>query len=261
MATESLFQLGPILDFVKLLIWTGQLDDERPTSAIIVAPAGAGKTTLLENLQCEHAKFEGDFTARTCSAIVRNEKITHILLGDMLSLFGHRASTVKLSMSVISKMTGEKLKTDPWSGDSIPERMIGLITAIPPDDFQKHAKHIKPGGFASRFLVIKYAYKASTVAAIHRFIAENKYSTNEFTPFLIKNPGRLVVSIPPKISEMIKDFGMQIKKDPLGFRAHRHLRSLVKAQARRNGRLACTMDDFKIIESYCDFFSTEGKEI
>lgn len=263
MAGESLLQVGPLMDFVMLVIWTGQLADERPISGIIVAPAGAGKTTILENLQCEQARFVGDFTARTASAIVRNDKVTHILLGDMLSLFAHRASTVKLSMAVVSKMTGEKLDVDPWSGENLQEpRMIGLITAIPPDDFKRHSKHINPGGFASRFLIVKYAYKASTIASIHRFISENKYSEKKTgNPFGIHNPGKIIVKIPAKVADHIKDFGMQIKRDPLGFRAHRHLRALVKAQARRNDRGECTQADFAVIESYCDFFTTEGKEI
>lgn len=258
---EALLQLGPMLDFVKLLLWTGQLSDERPASAIIVAPAGSGKTTLLENLQCEQATFMGDITARTLTDKISNEKISHILLGDMLSIFGHKQSTVKLTLSNISKLTGEKLQQDPWTGKDIPARMIGLITAIPPADYLKHARHIKPGGFASRFLVIKYTYKASTIAAIHRFIAENGYANQDFKPFLMPNPGRWVIKIPEKLSGLIKDFGQQIKDDPLGFRAHRHLRALVKAQARRNCRPECTYEDFKVIESYCEFFSQQGKEI
>lgn len=259
--SESLFQLGTITDFVRILIWTGQLFDERPISAIIQAPAGAGKTTILESLACAQATFQGDFTARTATQILRDEKITHILLGDMLSLFAHRASTVKLSMSVISKMTGEKLKSDPFSGENIPERQIGLITAIPTEDFKRYSKHINPGGFASRFMLIKYSYKPSTIASIHRFIAENKYSAAQESNFEIKAPAKILVSIPPKISDLIKDFGQQIKRDPLGFRAHRHLRALVKAQARRNGRNLVTPEDFKLIESYCDFFTTQGKEL
>lgn len=258
---ESLYQLGAISDFVRLLIWTGQLEDERPISAIIVAPAGAGKTSVLVENQCAQAKFEGDFTARTATQILRDDKITHILLGDMLSLFAHKASTVKLSMSVISKMTGEKLEKDPFTGEQINPKMLGLITAIPPQDFGKHTKHINPGGFASRFMIIKYNYKASTKAAIHRFIAENAYAKNFEKPFIISNPNKIVVTIPAKISELIKDFSQQIQRDPLGFRAHRHLRALVKAQARRSGRNEVKPEDFKLIESYCDFFTTQGKDI
>jgi hypothetical protein len=259
---ENLFQMAILLDFVKLLIWTGQLPDERPVSAIIVAPAGSGKTTMLESVQCEQAPFYGDLTARPLSGIVRgSDKITHILLGDMLSLFGHKDTTVKLTLRLVSQMTGEKLLHDPWSGDAIQPRMIGLITAIPPDDFKKQRRHVQTGGFASRFLIAKYNYKASTVASIHRFIAENRYANTLGKPFVMQNPGKWEVKISKEISEDIKDFGITIKEDPLGFRAHRHLRALVKAQARRMGRNIVKQEDFAVVQSYCDFFSFEGKEI
>lgn len=259
---ENLFQMTVLLDFVKLLIWTGQLADERPVSAIIVAPAGSGKTTMLETLQCEQAPFLGDLTARPLSGIVRgSDKVTHILLGDMLSLFGHKDTTVKLTLRLVSQMTGEKIMHDPWSGEAIQPRMIGLITAIPPEDYIKHRRHVKTGGFASRFMVAKYSYKPQTIASIHRFISENRYATLLGKPFVMENPGKFNVEISKTISEEIKDFGMAIKDDPLGFRAHRHLRALVKAQARRIGRNIVKIEDFRMVQSYCDFFSSDGKEI
>lgn len=264
MSPEPLLQLSLLNDFVKLLIWTGQLSDERPASAIIVAPPGAGKTTLLENLECEQAKFIGDLTARPLHGILKNDKLTHLMLGDMLAIFGHKKSTVDLTLQNIAKMTGEKIKQDPWTGDEIPPRMIGMITAIPPDDFEsnKISKHINAGGFASRFLIIRYSYKPSTVANIHRFIASNKYSgVNTGNGFGIQAPAKLKVEINEKISEKIKDLAVSMKTDPLGFRAHRYLRSLVKSAARRSGRLSVTEEDFKLIEQYCDFFAAEGREI
>ncbi|MGH8715522.1 MAG: hypothetical protein ACREA9_28980 [Pyrinomonadaceae bacterium] len=260
--SESLFQVSVLLDFVKLLIWTGQLADERPASAIIVAPAGSGKTTLLENVQCDNAAFVGDLTARPLSGLVRNsEKITHILLGDMLSIFGHKAATVKLTTRLISQMTGESLLHDPWTGDAIPPRKIGLITAIPPEDFKKQSSHIQSGGFASRFLIIRYCYKPSTIAAIHRFIAQNRYADISVKPFIMADPGKWQIKISDKLASDIKDFGQQLRDDPIGFRAHRHLRAMVKAEARRNARPIATEKDFLLVQSYCEFFSKEGKEI
>lgn len=244
------------------MIWTGQVADERPVSAIFVAPPGSGKTTMLENLQCDQAIFVGDLTARPLSGIVRgNEKITHILLGDMLSIFGHKDHTVKLTLRLVSQMTGEKLAHDPWTGESVQPKTIGLITAIPPADFVKQSRHVQSGGFASRFMIVKYSYKKSTIAAIHRFISENKYANITPKAFVINDPGKWKVEIPNKISEMIKDYGLQIKDDPLGFRAHRHLRSLVKAEARRNARHVVIPQDFDTVQSYCEFFSSQGKEI
>jgi hypothetical protein len=140
---------------------------------------------------------------------------------------------------------------------------MGLITAIPPEDFDNRhiSKHFNSGGFASRFMVIKYSYKPSTIAAIHRFIAENKYASNGSKPFVIQNPGQWNIRVPDKIATLIKDFGQTIARDELGFRVHRHLRALVKADARRNGDPVVSKANFERVESYCEFFTHEGKAI
>lgn len=262
--SESLLQMNVLMDFIKLIIWTGQLPDERPASCIMVAPPGAGKTTVLQSLGCEQAMFVTDLTSRPLGGIVTgSDKLTHILLGDFLALFGHKESTVKLTLQTVARLTGESLEMNPWTGAAIPPRQMGLITAIPPDDFEKRtiSKHFNSGGFASRFMVIKYTYKPSTIAAIHRFIAENKYSNNSVKPFAIQNPGKWNVEVPAKIATLIKDFGQSISKDELGFRVHRHLRSLVKADARRNNEKVVKMENFNRVESYCEFFTHEGKAI
>jgi len=262
--SESLLQMNVLFDFVKLVIWTGQLPDERPASCVMVAPAGAGKTTVLQTLTCEQAVFCTDLTSRPLGGMVTgNEKVSHILLGDFLAIFGHKESTVKLTLQSVARLTGESLEMNPFTGAAIPPRQMGLITAIPPEDFEKRtiSKHFNSGGFASRFIVIKYTYKPSTIAAIHRFIAENRYAENHAKPFKLENPGKWKVDIPVKISNLIKDFGQQIAKDELGFRVHRHLRSLVKAEARRNSEKTVKMAHFNRVESYCEFFTHEGKAI
>lgn len=261
--SESLLQMHALRDFIELLIWTGQLSDERPSSAILIAPPGAGKTTLLESLFCPQAIFVGDITARTVAGLVKDQKeMTHILLGDMLSMFGHKGGTVKLTMRLVSQMTGEKLMHNPWTGEEIEPRQIGMITAIPPEDYKKMERTIKSGGFASRFLLMKYTYRASTVNAIHNFIAANGYATKKPEKMLtIDNKGKLTVKIAKRLSDQIKDFGNQLKKDPLGFRAHRHVRALVKADARRKRQNEATHTNFKLVQGYCEFFTSEGKAI
>lgn len=259
---ESLAQLGPLQDFLRLLIWTGQLADERPVSAIVIAPAGTGKTTLLEGLRCDQAEFVGDLTSRPLSMLVKSsEKMTHILLGDMLSIFGHKSATVKLTMRLISQMTGEQLLHDPFTGETIKPRKIGLITAIPPADYKKEHNRIQDGGFLTRFIEVRYNYKPSTVSAIHKWIQENRY-TLPVKPFLLSNPGQQVVDIPKDLSDEIKSFGLTLKKDAVGFRVHRHLRALVKASARRNGHAVARKFDLEIVKTYVDFFgNSSGKEI
>jgi len=259
--SESLYQLITVVDFLELLIWTGQLSDERPVSAIIVAPAGAGKTSVLWRVACDQAEFVGDITARTFHTFSKNQKLTHILLGDFLSLFGHRKSTVDLTMRLLSQATGESIIHDSWTGEKIEPKQLGLISAIPPNDLKKRMAHFEAGGFASRFILMKYDYKPTTIAAIHRFIAANRYASNHQKPFIMEGTGKLEVKINDTLAEEIKDFGIILKRDSLGFRFHRHLRALVKAQARRQKRTVATREDLLHVKTFCDFFSQEGKMI
>ena len=258
---ENLYQLTALNDFLRLIVWTGQLADERPVSAIVVAPAGTGKTTLLESVRCDQAEFCGDLTSRSIATMIKgSEKITHILLGDMLSIFGHRTATVKLTMRLVSQMTGEKLLHDPFNGEQIKPRSLGLITAIPPEDYRKENHRITEGGFLSRFIEIRYTYRPSTLTSIHKWISENKYSDPP-KPFVMNNAAPLLIEIPKPLAQEIKDFSQVLKKDPIGFRAHRHLRALVKASARRSFHGTATTEDLDVVKSYCDFFSSEGREI
>lgn len=260
---ESLYKLEELNDFIKLILWTGQLKEERPCSVIVIAPPGSGKTTLLENLKCDFAEFVGDLTARSLHGLLKNKNATHILLGDMLSLFGHKSSTVDLTLRLLSQMTGEDIRHDPWTGEPIEPRKIGFITAIPPDDFNnpRNKAKIASGGLFTRFMIVRFNYKPSTISSIHHFIARDGYVNNSSKPFMIPNPGRWSIKIPNEISDEIEQYALVIKKDPLGFRAARNLRALVRAAARRTGNTTVGQKDFDLVKSYCDFFTKEGKDI
>jgi hypothetical protein len=263
--STPLIKLEPLDRFLKLILWTGQLKDERPVSAIIIGPKGGGKTSSLEKVQCNVAIFVGDLTARTMKVqILPKPEATHILLGDLLSLFGHKKSTVDLSQQIIAKLTGESLTEDPWTGDTLKEpRSVGLITAIPPEDFNSKRKQIEKGGWSSRFLILKYRYSSLTRSKVHTFLQHNGYgkvSKEKPLVFQVKG-GKKIVKIPSSIALKINTLADGLKHDPLGFRAHRHLRALVKASALSRGSLVCSTKDFTAIESLRNFFSEEGEAV
>lgn len=254
--------LEPVLEVVKTIIWTGQLHGERPASAIICAEVGSGKTSVLEKIQCDTAMFLSDFTSREAKDILHKKEVTHIMIGDLLSVLNHKSGTVKLSLNLLSKMTGDTINRDPWSGETMAPRKVGVITAIPPSEL--HAPKLKSilwsSGFASRFIIIRYTYSTKAINRIHQYIASNAYI--HVKPFVMQvEPASIDIEVPNEIAEQIRLLSKKIANDRIGARAHHHLRALVKARARMRKSMVAAKIDLDTVEAICDFFTEEGRTI
>lgn len=259
-------RLKPLEDFLDLLLWTGTLYQERPVSAILIAPPGSGKTRLLERIACDKAPLVSDLTSREVSNILKEHpKATHILLGDMLSMFGHKSSVVALTCRMVSSLTGETMVTDSFTGDKLKGRQIGLITAVPPDDFDRRAvkTQLLAGGFASRFIIIRYSYKPSTVEKIRDYIRRTEYRNDkppEKRPFPEE---KVPVRLPGKEGYRLQSLAQSSRPshDPYGTRMQMHLQTLAMANAAKNGRNQVAKEDVDKISAFLDLFSTVGKEL
>lgn len=255
--------LEPVVELVTTVLWSGQVDGERPLSLILVAPPGAGKTSVLEDMESNISHFFSDLTSREVKNCLANKKdLTHLMLGDFLSLFGHAKGTVNLSVNLISRLTGDTIHQAPWTGEEIPPKKMGFITAIPPDDLNKRdiRSHVRSGGFASRFLIARYTYTKKTIDSVHRFIRTGEYRKQSKTILAIK-PEQKIITVPKQISDNIDMMAQRIKSDPLGFRAHHHLRTLACAMARKDGRTVVSDKDYDKVVEFCDFFTEVGKLI
>jgi hypothetical protein len=244
-----------------MVLWSGQIEGERPLSLIIVAPPGTGKTSILEAMQTPVTQFFSDFTSReVLSAVKGNENLTHLLLGDFMALFGHAKSTVKLAVNLLARLTGDTMRQVPWSGEEMKPRKLGFVTAIPPEDINRREikHHMRAGGFASRFIIAKFEYSQQTIEKVHKFIREGKYRKSE-NFVLDVNIGKLLVEVPMKYATKIDTLARQIKKDPIGFRAHHHLRAMACSIARMNSRNKVTQGDYDKLLALCDFFTEKGK--
>jgi hypothetical protein len=256
--------LEPVIDLVHTVLWSGQVEGERPLSLILIAPPGSGKTSVLEMLECPVAYFASDLTSREIKMVLKkNGAHSHIMLGDFTAVFSRARGTAKLTINLLGRLTGDKITHMPWDGDELAiPRKLGFISAIPPDDLAKREvrSHVQGAGFASRFLFAKYNYTQQTITDVHKFIREGKYKTAKKFVINIK-PGAYKVTVPDSIALQINQISDRIKTDPLGFRAHHHLRTLACSIARKNARNTVTVEDVKQLIEFCDFFTTEGKRI
>jgi hypothetical protein len=257
----GLIGLDPLWDLLRLIVWTGRVRGESPVSVIIVAPPGSGKTSIIEKLHWDpFTHFSDDLTARELSKILNHHRhATHIILGDMMTLFAHKASVVSLTCSELRRCVEEGIGTDSFTGDTTEKRRkIGLITAIPEDDYKsiRVKRQLKEGGFASRFLVVRYQYRPETKEKIHDFIESNAYTES----FAVVKPNlerSYAVDIPAEIAQRIRNFSVWMRQDPLGARAHHHIRALVKAAAIQNERSVVKPEDFDRVIYHSDFFMRE----
>lgn len=265
----GLVGLEPVLDIVKTIMYGGAVAGERPNSLIISAPIGCGKTTVLEKTEFNTSHFFSDFTAREAQIIVEKEDIlTHIAIGDFLSVFNHKSGTAALSLNLLAKLTGETLRDNPWNGKPIKRRngekgiSVGVLTAIPPERLRdpKIKTVVYGDGFASRFLILSYTYKPQTMARIHKYIESDAYINCK--PLFIDIPrNKYPVTIPANVSAAITVIADKIKHDKVGFRANHHLRALVKARARYHDVDVVTEQIFGEIYDVIDFFYERGRAI
>jgi hypothetical protein len=259
----GLIGIEPVVDFLKTVLWTGHVLGEKPVSVILVAPPGSGKTSVLSRLRSNWTYYTDDLTSREIAiAFSENPDMTHLVLSDMTSIFNRKNSTSELTCNILRRAIEEGMEVDSFTGRHHgAAKRIGFLTAIPPDDLQsrKISEQLEEGGFASRFIIAKYTYSQKTKRKIHDWIRSDAYTKVNGNNVLRFVERQSEVSITPKISQALNMLALDVKRDPLGARAHHHLRSLVKARALEQGRVAVTDADFNKVEEYAEFFSKRGK--
>ena len=264
--THNMIGLEPLYDFIELCLWTGAVGGERPASAILVAAPGGGKSSLLEKMHGPSAPFVTDMTSREISGTIREfPHATHILLSDMMAIFAHRKSVTALACSMLSSLTGDAMRNDSFSGNNHAPKQLGLITAIPTRDFAKRQvqSQLASAGFATRFMILRYSYSVGTQCRIHEYIKSDAYTRPSVSAPPQIPLGKEFIEIPSHLADKVHSLAMMIKgrEDELGTRIHHHLRSLVKARARRDGRASASDEDIDAIQAYANFFGPEGRTL
>jgi len=252
--------VDPILDFLNICIWTGVVEGEKPVSVVLVAESSSGKSEILQHLQCEITIFQTDMTTRDLSLIMADPKKRIVLLSDFQAIFSHKSTVVGTTTQALRNLLEEGIFNDPFSAQKV-NRRFGMITAIPPGEFNRVNRVFCSGGLNTRFLIFQYEYKKATIAKIHDAI-ERGYDPKKEKPLRLPEDGSYrKISLPLKVARQCRGLAAVLKRDDIGLRVHHQIRALVMASAARSGRKIATSKDYEVVAGYSNFLTPSGERV
>lgn len=234
------------------------LEGEQPVSVVMLADSGSGKSGILRKLECPITHFLTDMTTRDLSLVMADPKKRIILLSDMQSIFSHKSTVSTMTTQALRNLLEEGIFNDPFSGTKV-NRRFGMLTAIPPNEYNQFSEMFQSGGLNTRFLIFEYRYHPSTIEKIHSAIEKNK-SPKEKAVALPEDGEYIRVTLPAKVAADCRRLAMTLKREnEMGIRLHHQIRRLVMGNAARFGRTVATKKDMEKIAKFSAFL-TENRE-
>lgn len=266
---QSLIGISRLTTLLQTIIWTGFIEDEDPVSAILIAPQESAKTELLKLFRGTRSlEYFADLTSRGLTPYkndIESLKLRHIVILDLIRVLSHPRVTADRTIQTIAGLIEEGQANiadaggvEVWEGDGAALPRIGALMAVTPQVYRRKRKMFRDTGFLSRFLPIFYDYSNMTVRQIHKAI-QNGGRKPEPTPLNLPEK-KLKAKLPDAIAGSLNLLSRNLgeKENTWGFRWHRSLRALTKANALRHGRMFATMADFSELQDWADFFDSEG---
>jgi hypothetical protein len=141
---RSMIDLQPLIDFVKLTIYTAYIDNvPKPNSVLIIAKPESGKTEALKKfIPNKNVAYLSDVTAygieRDYLTKIESREIRHIIIPDLLKPLSRKESTVKTFVTMMNALIEEGIasaSTYALRRTSEMHVKCGLITAITDGEF------------------------------------------------------------------------------------------------------------------------------
>lgn len=282
-----------ILDILKITVWTGALEGERPISTALFAPVGDGKTTMLRKtdqrgeikrfLVKKGTKDERWEEKREIKGSVlytnsitpyrlytrhgrelKSGQIKHVAIGDFLNILNlpkHiQTSVINFYNNAIEEGI---LSIESRDGQFIHEVpvTIGLITTIAKEDFDSRRIDLSAQGFLSRILPVSFDYTEETAQAIRDSVKRQDY-LNELESFNITLPDPPVkINLALNFANMIEEVALRVKdkRDKVGARRLKQLQRFCMANALKDGRSEVGWEDITKLREYEKYFNTKCK--
>lgn len=266
--TSGLIRLEPVIEILKASIWTGRLADEKPVSAMLIAEQESAKTECLKYFNGTFTlKYVSDITSKGLSPYkhdIEKGAMRHLVILDLVRIVSHGRSVADRTLQALASLMeeGESETSDPGGQNTWQNfPRIGVLTAITPSYFMSKRGKWRQTGFLTRFIPVSFSYTRETVHRIHDAIANG----HKVSPPRAEKLPELgcQVAMPPKFSIPItrraEELGERMKT--YGFRYHRVLRSLAKAQALIDKRGEVSQADIAKVLEWSEFFTEKPIEI
>lgn len=256
------------MSILRAALWTGKLSDEKPVSVMLIAVQESAKTEAMKYFRgTPTIRYLSDLTSRGLNhfkADIQSGKIKHIMLLDLVRILSHGKGVSERTIQTLASLMEEgESETADAGGSEKWENFprIGALMGITPSFFKSKRGKWRQTGFMTRFVPVCFKYKDKTVNEIHDAIANGQHAP---TPRAENIPHEAYqIKCPPEMSKLLairaKMLGQQMKS--YGFRYHRILRALAKAQARINEVGTVDASHVRTVLGWADFFTDKEIEL
>ncbi len=265
---DRLVKLEPILSILRAALWTGKLSDEKPVSVMLIAVQESAKTEAMKYFRgTPTVRYISDLTSRGLNHFksdIQSGKIKHIMLLDLVRILSHGKGVSERTIQTLASLMeeGESETADAGGSDkweNFPR--IGALMGITPAFFKSRRGKWRQTGFMTRFIPVCFKYKSKTVDEIHDSIANGQHAPAPQAELIPHEA--YSVYCPPTLSKFIairaKLLGQEMKS--YGFRYHRILRALAKAQARIEGKGQVDQSHVDKVMKWSEFFTDKEIEL
>lgn len=181
---KSLRGLEKITEFIRVVVASGYILNDKPLSMVLKAPVSSGKTTAIKQFRSNpNVLITTDSTAYGILSKyqdkLRNGEITHIIVPDILNMLVRKKATVDTFLLFVNSTSEDGVfpsKTFSVNVESYIQP-FGWILCITEDAYKQKKNHLKGIGFESRFFVVSHAYSEDMIQKIlDDIISETKFN-------------------------------------------------------------------------------------
>ena len=258
---ETILENSLLDKTIQATLVTPYILGEKPISLMIVAKPESGKTSAMKRYSSNKGIiYLTDATAygiqRDILPKLTSGEIRTIMIADLITPLSKSTKTRQAFVAFCNNMIEEgvaKITTYAMTWDK--EVKGNIVTAVTDQALDDGRHEWAKIGFLSRFIMFSYSYDLSTVHAILQSYSRggliNRSKTMEFPKENVD------VTLDPQIADKLDPLAVRIGDDfgIYGIRAKINLRSLLKALAYLNGRVAVQMADFDELLRLVDYMN------